>query len=231
MWTRVLGAGKDPHKLSLGEWESFIDLRFSGAIDSDGRPVPESERKPVRDAERRSGLQLAAVGVQLRNQVAHAAGILPPSRESSPRIRCAFRGEPKAARSYDGPLPCAPCSHRSAHHESTGVREARRAPEPPERVPGHRCGHGASPQRERHLADRWLREAETMAKLEPQIGSAWHAYRRMWATARKGLPVQDVAAAGGWKSAKVVQDIYQRADSATMLTVVLAGGEVQEARG
>lgn len=83
----------------------------------------------------------------------------------------------------------------------------------------------------RHLATRWLREAEKAAGLEHQRGGAWHPYRRMWATARKGLPIQDVAAAGGWKTTRVVQDIYQRPDSDTMLEVVLAGGEVREARG
>jgi integrase len=38
------------------------------------------------------------------------------------------------------------------------------------------------------LAREWLRQAERLAKLEPQQGSAWHAYRRGWATARKHLP-------------------------------------------
>lgn len=54
----------------------------------------------------------------------------------------------------------------------------------------------------RHLADRWLREAERLAKLEPQQGSLWHAYRRKWATERKHHPDVDVAAAGGWKTPK-----------------------------
>jgi integrase len=49
------------------------------------------------------------------------------------------------------------------------------------------------------LARNWLRRAEVLAKLEPQEGSAFHAYRRGWATARKHLPLPDVAAAGGWK--------------------------------
>ena len=43
--------------------------------------------------------------------------------------------------------------------------------------------------------------------------------------------MQDVAAAGGWKTARVVQDIYTRPDAETMLEVVLAGVEVREARG
>ena len=48
MWTRVLGAKKDPSRISLGEWERFIDARSSGAIDARGRPVPEGKRKSVR---------------------------------------------------------------------------------------------------------------------------------------------------------------------------------------
>ena len=36
MWTRVLGAGKDPHSITLREWEAFIDARRSGAIDARG---------------------------------------------------------------------------------------------------------------------------------------------------------------------------------------------------
>lgn len=48
VWTRVLGAGKDPHRITLGEWEAFIDARRSGAIDSRAAPVPEDTRRPVR---------------------------------------------------------------------------------------------------------------------------------------------------------------------------------------
>ena len=40
---------KDPYKLSMGEWERFIDARRSGAIDARGNAVPSGERRPVRD--------------------------------------------------------------------------------------------------------------------------------------------------------------------------------------
>jgi integrase-like protein len=49
LWTRGLGARKDPHKITRGEWERFIDARRSGAINRAGEPVPEVERRPVRD--------------------------------------------------------------------------------------------------------------------------------------------------------------------------------------
>lgn len=48
MFVRVLGPEKDPHLVSLGEWEAFIDARGSGAIGPDGRVVSSELRKPVR---------------------------------------------------------------------------------------------------------------------------------------------------------------------------------------
>ena len=82
----------------------------------------------------------------------------------------------------------------------------------------------------RHLADKWLREGERLAVLEPLSGSLWHAYRRKWATERKHLPDVDVAAAGGWKSLQALKASYQHADAETMLRVVLGAGELREAR-
>ncbi len=49
LWTRWLGAEKDPHKVSLNEWESFADARRAGRIDARGRHVGEGRQKPVRD--------------------------------------------------------------------------------------------------------------------------------------------------------------------------------------
>lgn len=67
------------------------------------------------------------------------------------------------------------------------------------------------------VASAWLREAEKLAKLQPQKGTLWHAYRRLWASARKDLPVVDVAQAGGWKSLAALKLAYQRPDDETML--------------
>lgn len=80
------------------------------------------------------------------------------------------------------------------------------------------------------LTREWLRRAERLAKLEPQRGSAWHAYRRGWATARKHLPLPDVAAAGGWKGIEALQRCYLHADDATMLSVVMSGSELREVK-
>ena len=75
---------------------------------------------------------------------------------------------------------------------------------------------------------RWLLEAEKLAKLPKQRGASFHAYRRAWATARKHLPVTDVAAAGGWKSTVTIQRCYQQPDEETTLSVVLGGAELRE---
>ena len=82
----------------------------------------------------------------------------------------------------------------------------------------------------RHLAAKWLQEAEKLAGLEKLDGSLWHAYRRKWATERKHLPDADVAAAGGWENPNTLWLVYQQADADTMLRVVLERGELREAK-
>jgi len=74
----------------------------------------------------------------------------------------------------------------------------------------------------------WLRQAEKRASLEPQRGTLWHAYRRLWASARKDLPDVDVAQAGGWSSLEALKQAYQQPDDATMLRVVTHGAELRE---
>ena len=76
----------------------------------------------------------------------------------------------------------------------------------------------------RDLTARWLLKAEKLAGLPKLVGGQFHPYRRLWATERKNLPVQDAAAAGGWKTVETVQRLYQQADGATTLAAV-EGGE------
>lgn len=38
MWTRVLGAEKDPQRIGRAEWQAFIEARSEGEIDARGRP-------------------------------------------------------------------------------------------------------------------------------------------------------------------------------------------------
>ena len=73
----------------------------------------------------------------------------------------------------------------------------------------------------RHLLDRWLRRAYERAKLRPQPGGLWHTLRRKWVTERKGYPVTDLAAAGGWRDEQTMLRCYQRADADTVRQIVL----------
>ena len=77
----------------------------------------------------------------------------------------------------------------------------------------------------------WLTDAEAHAKLPKLDGSLWHAYRRAWATARKDLPVTDVAAAGGWKDVGTLIRCYQQPDEATLLRVMSEPRKVTERVG
>lgn len=79
-------------------------------------------------------------------------------------------------------------------------------------------------------ASAWLREAETLARLGPQKGTLWHAYRRLWATAHKDLPNVDVARAGGWSSVETMLASYQHATDEGVLRVVQHEAEVREVR-
>ena len=44
MWKAVLGAEIDPHNVSVADWERFIDVRSTGAIDPRGRSVAQDKR-------------------------------------------------------------------------------------------------------------------------------------------------------------------------------------------
>jgi integrase len=76
----------------------------------------------------------------------------------------------------------------------------------------------------------WLRRAERLAELQPLEGGVWHPYRRLWASARKGLPDIDVMQAGGWSSSQSLKAAYQHPDDATMLQVVTHQAELREVK-
>jgi integrase len=83
---------------------------------------------------------------------------------------------------------------------------------------------------DRHVAAGWLEKAEKLAQVPKQKGGLWHPYRRGWATARKGLPLTDVAQAGGWASEETLVKCYQQPDEATILCVVEYDGELREVK-
>jgi integrase len=70
-----------------------------------------------------------------------------------------------------------------------------------------------------HCAKKWLRWAETKAKVGHEKQGGWHMLRRGWATARKHFPIQDVAAVGAWLNTRTPQQLYQQADDETTLAV------------
>jgi len=72
---------------------------------------------------------------------------------------------------------------------------------------------------DRYRFDDWLNIAEKKANLPKLDGSLWHAYRRKWAIERKGLPLKDVAAAGGWKDVATLLEVYQQSDEESVLAV------------
>lgn len=80
----------------------------------------------------------------------------------------------------------------------------------------------------RHHAKALLERAEAKAELDRLEGSQFHAFRRSWASARKGLPVQDVAKAGGWTDLRCLQTLYSQADEATVLAVVTSPNKIRD---
>ncbi len=74
---------------------------------------------------------------------------------------------------------------------------------------------------DRRTLDHRLLEAYGRAGLDRLDGGLWHPWRRKWATERKGMPIKDVAAAGGWSDTATLLRSYQQSDEATLTQVVL----------
>ena len=301
MWTRFLGGGKDPNRITLSEWNRFIDARLSGAIDGRGCPVPEKERTAIgartvqadcqwlrsvlrwgtkwqdrdgnyllrEDATRGFGMPheknpnrpvathdryeaIRAVSDQVMMEIrwdgrrrkhrSYLSELLDIANGTGRRISavCELRYEDLEldARPY-GKIRWPADTEKTGRETVVPISQTVRAAL--DRVLRERPGIGraylfpAPIDRERpmryELASGWLRRAEVLAQLPKQRGSLWHAYRRKWATERKHLPDADVAAAGGWKVLESLRQCYQQADEATMLEVVLSGGQLRESKG
>lgn len=302
LWTRVLGADRDPHKITRQDLQEFSAARLAGAIDGRGNPVEADKRRLLRarpveaDIDWLRWLCNWAMGWQdehgrllMRENPLHG---FKAASEKNPRRAVASTDRYEAVRAvadqvtmevrWDGPrrrqrsylteildlaagtgrritaicslraedlrLQPAPAAPHGAIRWPAGTDKMGRetiVPISPEvrsallRVLEGRglqggylfpCPTSADRPVTKTLAGKWLRRAEALAKLEPQEGSAFHAYRRGWATARKHLPLPDVAAAGGWKGTVALQRSYLHADEQTMLTVVLSGAELRDVK-
>jgi integrase len=298
MWTRRLGSDKDPHKITLSEWESFCDARSQGVIDSWGRtpekknrrcvrartveadliwlklvlnwgakwrdtqgryllrenpvrgydmPSEKNVRRPVATQDRYEAVRGQSEKVTMearwdgkrRTQRSYLSELLDIVNGTGRRISavCALRYDDlKLDQGPHGAIRWRADTDKSGRETVVPISEAvRRALN---RVIAERPGVGAtylfpspkdpaSPVR-RELASDWLRRAEHLAQVPRLKGGQWHPYRRKWATERKHLPDVDVAAAGGWAELDSLKRAYQQADDATMLKVVLEGGELRE---
>jgi hypothetical protein len=80
-------------------------------------------------------------------------------------------------------------------------------------------------------AGHWLRRAETLAGLTHAERGGWHCWRRLWASERRHLPAQDVAAAGGWRSLQVMRSAYQQADAAMVYAVLDPAAALAQVQG
>ena len=78
------------------------------------------------------------------------------------------------------------------------------------------------------LASAWLEKCEKLAKVPHLKQGLWHPVRRSWATGRKHLPAQDVAAVGGWSDLSCLTTIYTLPDVDTMVQVATEAAEVRE---
>ena len=63
----------------------------------------------------------------------------------------------------------------------------------------------------RHRARFWWNRMEVLAGIDREPGRGWHSLRRKFATELKNVPLKDLAALGGWKSAQTILKCYQRA--------------------
>jgi len=110
-------------------------------------------------------------------------------------------------------------AHGEVLYELLRFRNERRTVRSPLVFPhSQRRRHRGGPTT-RHLAAYWLKEAFLRGKITKPAGSAWHMFRRLWATERKDLPLKDVAAAGGWRDTSTLLR-YQQPDEETLRAVV-----------
>lgn len=66
----------------------------------------------------------------------------------------------------------------------------------------------------------WMEKAFAAAGLTREPGGMWHTLSRKWVSERKGYPLVDIAAAGGWNDERSLKS-YMQEDPETVRKVVL----------
>lgn len=83
----------------------------------------------------------------------------------------------------------------------------------------------------RGVARNWFVDAEELADLEHVDGLGFHGLRRRWASKRKHMSAQDVAAVGGWTNTGTLKELYQFPDRETMEDVAMGGRDLGAVEG
>jgi integrase len=191
----------------------------------DGLPYPNGDpvARPVLEQDAYEALlrvssaahPLFRLALVLAHETGHRSGAIRQLRWSDVQLdedpaKCSirWRGE-NDKQDFDHTTPAteaAVIALRDALRASAAIGEAPLFPDP--RQADRPCS--------RHVFNKWWEKAETLAGLEKVDRRRWHSLRRKWATETKGMPLKDQAHAGGWKSTRVLQDIYTQPDWETM---------------
>lgn len=71
-----------------------------------------------------------------------------------------------------------------------------------------------------HAIQWWWRELRDAAGIPAGERYGWHSFRRKFATEMKRIPLKDLAALGGWRSAQTILTCYMKPDIATQRTAL-----------
>src|SRR5436853_612949 len=151
----------------------------------------------------------------------HVQGVGTARRQGDPSLKGVTPGKPVRDRAIELDLVLLMTALNWAARErtSTGRRLLRENP-----LTGVRLTTEKNPERPVMSLDVYIRLLEVAPRVHPLLPlrrAMWHSIRRKWATERKGQPVKDVAAAGGWRTEEVLTTSYQQADAETIKNVVL----------
>ena len=195
-------------------WAKRSKLISSNPLDGLTPPREPSPRRPVMSEERYRAMLAVAGDVEWRFEtafvLAHETG---HRRTAIARLKWSDVG--------DGVVLWQKQNDKIGHEHSTPLTNAAEHVLAAAKL--HRCSEWVLPAPHDHHRPvpkermrTWWRKAERRAGLERIIGLGWHSLRRKFATDLKDVPLVDLCALGGWKSATTVISCYQQPDEDTM---------------